>query len=128
MPARIYFGAGARDPNTNAVVPVQTYRARPNTLSQLFPTVKYYIAWGSYEPGSIISLNELGNVSVPMPSILRARIEPTLTLGLKVLMVDFTSADVKNATFTLNSKNEYDADPSVEQNGIKTSWGLVDGA
>ena len=59
----MYFGAGARDPNTDAVVPVQTYLAKPNTVSQLFPKVKYYVAWGAYEPGSIIDLNELGNVS-----------------------------------------------------------------
>ena len=44
---------------------MQTYLAKPNTLGQLFPKVKYYVDFGSYEPGSIIDLNELGNVSAP---------------------------------------------------------------
>lgn len=65
MATHIYFGAGARDPVSGRVIPVQTYLAKPNTLGQLFPKVKYYVDFGSYEPGSIIDLNELGNVSAP---------------------------------------------------------------
>jgi hypothetical protein len=97
----IYFGAGAKDPNTGDVIPVQTYLAKPNTLSQLFPKIKYYIAFGNYEPGAIVDLVELGNV----------------------LLVDFTTADNREATFTLNSHNEYEPDKKVRDAGIKWSFG-----
>lgn len=63
---KLYFGAGAVDPDSGKVIPVQTYPAKPNVVSQLFPKVKYYIAWGSYQPGSIIDLSELGNVRSPL--------------------------------------------------------------
>jgi len=36
-------------------------------------------------------------------------------------MVDFTSAAMGDATFTLNNRNEYQADSTTEQAGIK--WG-----
>ncbi|EWZ79063.1 hypothetical protein FOWG_16781 [Fusarium oxysporum f. sp. lycopersici MN25] len=100
FPNKLYFGAGAVDPDSGKVILVQTYPAKPNVVSQLFPKVKYYIAWGSYQPGSIIDLSELGNV----------------------LQVDFSTASSKDASFTLTANNSYTPDISVGQAGIKWTF------
>ena len=44
---------------------MQTFLAQPGTVSQLFPKPKFYVVAGSYEPGSIVDLNQLGRVSGP---------------------------------------------------------------
>jgi hypothetical protein len=99
----IYFGIGAKDPKSGEVIPVQSYKAQPNVISQIFPKIKYYIAFGHYKPGSIVSLSELG----------------------AVLEVDFTGAPGHDATFVLNNTNSYVADPSMNSNsGIK--WKQLD--
>jgi hypothetical protein len=95
--SNIYFGVGAKDPKSGDIIPIQSYRARPNVVSQIFPRVKYYIAFGNYEPGSIIAMNQLGNV----------------------LEVDFTTAVPNSCTFTLDSTNSYVPDANIVNSGIK---------
>ncbi|KAF5966208.1 hypothetical protein FBULB1_11754 [Fusarium bulbicola] len=95
--SNIYFGVGAKDPKSGEIIPIQTYRARPNVVSQIFPRVKYYIAFGNYEPGSIIAMNQLGNV----------------------LEVDFTTAVPNMCTFTLDATNNYVPDAGIVNSGIK---------
>ncbi|KAF7536254.1 hypothetical protein G7054_g4668 [Neopestalotiopsis clavispora] len=82
----IFFGVGARDPETGEVVPIQTYRAQPNFSAVLYPVVKYYIAFGNYEPGTIVNKAELG----------------------RVLSLDFTGISLNDVTFTLNDRNGYE--------------------
>ncbi|KAJ9413417.1 hypothetical protein QL093DRAFT_2025356, partial [Fusarium oxysporum] len=40
---KLYFSASAINPDSGKVILVQTYLAKPNIISQLFPKVKYYI-------------------------------------------------------------------------------------
>ncbi|KAK1995815.1 hypothetical protein LX36DRAFT_659223 [Colletotrichum falcatum] len=96
-PGDIYFGIGAKDPKSGDIIPIQSYRAQPNVISQIFPRIKYYVAFGHYEPGTIVSMAELG----------------------QVLEIDFTGAPGHNALFTLDTNNNYEADPKVNQTGIK---------
>ncbi|KAF5543898.1 hypothetical protein FMEXI_6832 [Fusarium mexicanum] len=91
-----YFGVGARDPRGGDIIPIQTYRARPNVVSEIFPRSKYYIAFGNYEPGSIVNMNQLGNV----------------------LEVDFTNAVSHSCTFTLDASNNYVPEPNINNYGI----------
>ncbi|KAF5622967.1 hypothetical protein F52700_10279 [Fusarium sp. NRRL 52700] len=92
-----YFGVGARNPESGDIIPIQTYRTKPNALSQVFPRSKYYIAFGNYEPGSIVNMNELGNV----------------------LEVDFTTAVRNSCSFTLDANNNYVPDGNLDNYGIK---------
>ncbi|KAB5583395.1 hypothetical protein GE09DRAFT_300493 [Coniochaeta sp. 2T2.1] len=103
-PNTIYIGCGARDPKSpQSIIPVQTYIAEPGLNSQLFPKVKYYICFGEYQPGMVVDRTTLGNV----------------------LSVDFTGCTIPNASFTLNSNGAYEANPAVEQAGIKWAFGKV---
>ncbi|KAM0387152.1 hypothetical protein FCULG_00012249 [Fusarium culmorum] len=98
----LYFGVGAKDLSTGRVVPVQTYQARPGTVAQVFPKVKYHIAFGDYQPGSIVDL---------------------ITLG-RVLTIDFTGCKARSATFILNQENMFVPDPKVQNGDI--TWRVVD--
>ncbi|KAM0541340.1 hypothetical protein ACHAPJ_013288 [Fusarium lateritium] len=100
-PGNIYLGIGAKDPRSGEIVPVQTYKAQPNVFSQIFPKIKYYIAFGHFEPGAIVSMAELG----------------------QVLEVDFTGAPGHEATFTLDTNNNYKPDDKVAATGIKWRQG-----
>uniref|UniRef100_A0A4E9DPR1 Uncharacterized protein n=1 Tax=Gibberella zeae TaxID=5518 RepID=A0A4E9DPR1_GIBZA len=98
----LYFGVGAKDISTGRVVPVQTYQARPGTVAQVFPKIKYHIAFGDYQPGSIVDL---------------------ITLG-RVLTIDFTGCKARSATFILNEENMFIPDPKVQNGDI--TWRVVD--
>ncbi|KAF5687278.1 hypothetical protein FCIRC_2407 [Fusarium circinatum] len=91
-----YFGVGAQDPRSGKIIPVQTYRAKPNVVSEIFPRSKYCIAFGDYEPGSVVNMNQLGNV----------------------LEVDFTNAVSNSCTFTLDASNNYVPDANLNNSGI----------
>ncbi|KAI8221908.1 hypothetical protein K4K54_007333 [Colletotrichum sp. SAR 10_86] len=96
-PGNMYFGVGAKVPGTDAIIPIQTYEAQPGVVAQIFPKVKYYIAFGHYEPGTIVDMSQLGDV----------------------LSIDFTGSADHNATFTLDSQNDYIPDKAVTEHGIK---------
>ncbi|WXC58551.1 hypothetical protein SNK03_004452 [Fusarium graminearum] len=98
----LYFGVGAKDLNTGRVVPVHTYQARPGTVAQVFPKVKYHIAFGDYQPGSIVDLIMLG----------------------RVLTIDFTGCIARSATFILNEENMFIPDSKVQNSDI--TWRVVD--
>ncbi|KAM0228904.1 hypothetical protein ACHAPO_010428 [Fusarium lateritium] len=99
----MYFGVGARVPSTGEIIPVQTYKTRPQNITQVFPKVKYHIAFGDYEPESIIKLMTLGNVHT----------------------VDFTGCQAHSATFTLNDQNYFIADSEVNASDIRWSFGSL---
>ncbi|KAM7194151.1 hypothetical protein V8F20_008071 [Naviculisporaceae sp. PSN 640] len=94
----IYLGVGAKDPISGEVVPVQTYKARPHLTTVLYPEAKYYICLGNYEQGTVVDMAEMG----------------------RVLLLDFTESSVKDVTFTLNERNEFVADPTLE--GHDLAW------
>lgn len=85
--------------NRGEVVPVQTYQARPNVVAQIYARPQYYVAFGSFEPGTIINPIELG----------------------RVLSIDFTGCDGRSATFILDDRNDYIADPDMDRSGIRWS-------
>jgi len=92
----MYFGVGAIAPDTGYVVPVQTYPVKPNEVVQVYSKPKYYVAFGNFEPGTIIDPMMLGNV----------------------LSVDFYGSDGHEATFTLDDRNDYVPDDDVRSSGI----------
>ncbi|UZP37032.1 hypothetical protein NXS19_004848 [Fusarium pseudograminearum] len=98
----LYFGVGAKVLSTGWVVPVQTYQARPGTVAQVFPKVKYHIAFSDYQPRSIVDL---------------------ITLG-RVLTIDFTGCKARDATFILNQENMFTPDPKAQNGDI--TWRVVD--
>lgn len=53
--ANQWIGLGAQDPNdpTN-IIPVATVPAKPNVKTYFAPRTRYYISYGSYNPGEII--------------------------------------------------------------------------
>lgn len=101
----MYFGVGAKVPGSDAIIPVQTYRAQPGIVAQVFPKVKYYVGFGAYEPGTVVDLVSLGDV----------------------LEIDFTGLAAHSATFTLDDKYSYIPDDDVEKQGIKWKVGPVTG-
>ncbi|EKJ72055.1 hypothetical protein FPSE_07797 [Fusarium pseudograminearum CS3096] len=96
--SNIYLGVGATDPTNGAVIPIQTYRARPNVTTVLYPVVKYYICYGHFEPGSVVQKAEMG----------------------RYLSLDFTGASVNDVTFALDEHNDYQIDPSLA--GSNLQW------
>lgn len=100
----MYFGIGAKNPKGD-IIPVQTYRAQPGIVAQVFPKVKYYIAFGEFVPGTVVDLSSLGDV----------------------LSIDFTGSVDHSATFTLDSTNNYVPDPNVIAHGIKWEVGPAQG-
>ncbi|EHK22034.1 uncharacterized protein TRIVIDRAFT_91371 [Trichoderma virens Gv29-8] len=92
----IYLGVGATDPKTKTVIPIQTYKAQPNVTTVLYPVVKYYVAFGHYEPGTVVKKTEMG----------------------KVLILDFTGISLNDVTFTLNDHNEYIIDPALAESNL----------
>lgn len=61
MPANLYIGVGATDPNQPAkVVPLQTYKAEPSLDSKLFPKLTYFVATGEFEPGQLVDRTKIG--------------------------------------------------------------------
>ena len=97
----MYFGVGAMALDRGEVVPVQTYPAKPGLVAEVHSKPKYCIAFGNYQPGSIVNPRELGNV----------------------LSVDFDGSRGHEATFTLNDNNDYNAESDVDRNGIRWSVG-----
>ncbi|KAH7232872.1 hypothetical protein BKA59DRAFT_313137 [Fusarium tricinctum] len=106
-PNPFYVGTGARDPSSpDSVIPLQTWVAEPGLNTQVYPKPKYYICTGEYQPGMVIDPSLLANV----------------------LTVDFTSAIVPQAVFTLSNNGTYVPDSNVQVNGIKWSYGPMGSA
>ncbi|KAK0382585.1 hypothetical protein CLIM01_00050 [Colletotrichum limetticola] len=105
-PNQTYVGCGAPDPRTGEVIPVKTWLAQPGVNSQVIPRPRYFIASGHFRPGVIVDMRSLG----------------------RVLTVDFAGAAIPSATFTLTNDGTYQPDGQVAVNGVKWSFGDVDGA
>ncbi|KAH6952173.1 hypothetical protein DER45DRAFT_618886 [Fusarium avenaceum] len=106
-PNPFYVGVGARDPSSpDSVIPLQTWVAEPGLNTQVYPKPKCYICTGEYQPGMVIDPSLLANV----------------------LTVDFTSAMVPQAQFTLTNNGTYVPDSQVEVDGVKWSYGPMGGA
>ncbi|KAL3600123.1 hypothetical protein FPOAC2_04354 [Fusarium poae] len=99
----MYFGVGAKVPSTGEIIPVQTYKAMSQLTVHVFPQIKYYVAYGNYQPGSIVNL---------------------MTLA-RVLTVDFTGCKDHSATFTLNEDNFFIPDREVQASDITWSVGSL---
>ena len=80
---------------------MQTYPAKPGLFAEVHSKPKYCIAFGNYQPSPIVNPNELGNV----------------------LYIDFEGSNGFEATFTLNDRNDYNAEFDVDRNGIRWSMG-----
>ncbi len=71
------------------IVPTAIFQPQPSTTYNIFPTIKYYIATGSYTPGEIISVQSIG---LTQP-------------------VDFTGSAYSSMTFLHNSFGKYVLQP-----------------
>ncbi|KAK0706154.1 hypothetical protein B0T26DRAFT_837077, partial [Lasiosphaeria miniovina] len=58
-PNNTFVGLGGMS-TAGSVVPMATFLASPSDTYNIFPVVKYYIATGSYSPGEIINVQEIG--------------------------------------------------------------------
>ncbi|RBR26458.1 uncharacterized protein FIESC28_00752 [Fusarium coffeatum] len=95
-PTNMYFGVGAKIPSTGEIIPVQTYKTIPDVIAQVYPRARYYVAFGDYQPGSIVERRALGYV----------------------LSIDFSGCEEHNATFILDDEHDYIADPVMYKSNI----------
>jgi len=79
------------------VVPTATFLAEPGQTYTIFPVVQYYIATGTYTPGQIISVEQVG----------------------KTQLCDFTNSPYSSMTFIHNNDGTYSQASLTEAKAIK---------
>jgi hypothetical protein len=79
------------------VVPVATFLAAPSQVYNLFPVVRYYIATGTYTPGQILNVQQVGVTQ----------------------LVDFTGVTYNSVTYIHNNKGQYALVPAIGAKKVK---------
>jgi hypothetical protein len=55
--AHQFIGLGAQDPqDPSNIIPIAVFAAQPGSQNIITPKPKYYISWGSFNPGRIIDV------------------------------------------------------------------------
>lgn len=94
--SKIRIGVGARAAEGDAIVPIQTYAATPDTKAQIFPVPKYFITAATTTTGASLDA----------------------TFFSDVLQIDFRDATKHDVTFTLNNDGTYTSGGDLKTDGI----------
>jgi len=63
--ANQFIGPGAADPmDPSNIIPIAVFAAQPGSHNIITPKSKYYISWGSYNPGQIIDVSTIADPCV----------------------------------------------------------------